>query len=79
MSRATTPRPADLGLTLTLRAVQDADKVRLTTTHGGMSFTSSMTPAQARELAVQLVAASTRADKRSAASATTPPAESGRA
>lgn len=78
MSR-TTPRPADLGLTLTVRAVQDADKVRVTTTHGGMSFTASMSPVQARELAVQLVAASARADKRSAADAPTPTTESGRA
>lgn len=67
MSRTTTPRPADLGPTLRVRAAQEADRVRVTTEHGGMIFTTRMDATQARDLAMQLMRASERADKAGAA------------
>jgi hypothetical protein len=55
---ATASRPADLGAALQVKATQAAGRVSLTTTHDGMTFTAHLDPAQARDLAAQLLRAS---------------------
>lgn len=54
----TAARPADLGPALQVKATQAAGRVSLTTTHDGMTFTAHLDPAQARDLAAQLLRAS---------------------